>query len=349
MQFARLIRSRSLLTGTCAMTYPRESLICLQATPYYHVVSRCVRRSWLWGVDEYAGKDYSHRKDWVLERLRELSSVFAIDICAYAVLSNHYHLVLHVDAARVRAWSKEEIVGRWCRLFHRPVLIEQWQQRGCPEAVRAAAEEIIADWRQRLFDVSWYMRCLNEHLARRANAEDECTGRFWEGRFKSQALLDEAGLLTAMAYVDLNPIRAGIATSPEESEFTSIYARIQALRASASDFAERAHRPPLLDFHTPGASAAPVIPFALKDYLTLVDWSGRAVRSDKRGAIDPQLPPLLRRLNIDAEAWQATMQPHGNVFGRALGQLDHLRLHARALGQSWIRGLWAAERLYRGA
>ena len=347
--WATIVIVETLSVCVPAMTYPRESLICLRATPYYHVVSRCVRRAWLWGVDEYAGKDYSQRKDWVLERLAELSSVFAIDVCAYAVLSNHYHLVLHVDAARARQWTQEDVVARWCRLFKRPVLIERWQQADGGESLKAAAEAIIADWRNRLFDVSWYMRCLNEHLARRANAEDECTGRFWEGRFKSQALLDEAGLLTAMAYVDLNPIRAGIATTPEESEFASIYARIQALRASASDFAERANRPPLLDFHTPGARAAPVIPFTLEDYLTLVDWSGRAVRADKRGAIDPQLPPILRRLDIDAEAWQAAMQPHGNVFGRALGQLDHLRLHARALGQSWIRGLWAAERLYRGA
>ena len=185
-----------------------------------------MRRAWLWGYDEYAGKDYSHRKAWVLERLRELSSVFAIDICAYAVMSNHYHLVLHVDAARARQWTREEVVARWSRLFKRPVLIERWQQSECDEAVRAAVEEIIADWRGRLFDISWYMRCLNESLARLANAEDECTGRFWEGRFKSQALLDEAGLLTAMAYVDLNPIRAGIAARPENSDFTSIQDRI---------------------------------------------------------------------------------------------------------------------------
>jgi REP element-mobilizing transposase RayT len=331
-------------TRTSTMTYPRQSLICLEATPFYHVVSRCVRRAWLYGYDEYAGRDYSHRKDWVLARLRELSAAFAIDICAYAVMSNHYHLVLHVDAQRARRWTDEEVVARWSLLFKRPVLIERWQQRECPQAVRAAAEAIIAGWRQHLFDVSWYMRCLNEPLARRANAEDTCTGRFWEGRFKSQALLDEAGLLTAMAYVDLNPVRAGIAATPEASEFTSICARIEALRSGG----ERG-MVPLLPFHTPASPVAPTIPLALDDYLTLVDWSGRAVRADKRGAIDAELPPILKRLNIDPVVWQQTMQPRGAVFGRALGRLDRLRRHARSLGQSWIRGLSVAKRLYGSA
>ena len=324
------------------MTYPRQSLVCLEATPYYHVVSRCVRRAWLYGYDEYAGRDYSHRKGWVMNRLRELSAAFAIDLCAYAVMSNHYHLVLHVDAERARRWTQQEVVARWTQLFKRPVLIEQWQSSGCPEAVRTAAEVIIAEWRQHLCDISWYMRCLNEPLARRANAEDACTGRFWEGRFKSQALLDEAGLLTAMAYVDLNPIRAGIATTPETSEFTSIGARIAALRAGHDSQAM-----PLLSFCVPGSTDSGSIPFPLEDYLRLIDWSGRAVLADKRGAIDTDLPPLLVRLNIDPSAWQQAMRPRGNLFGRALGRLDRLRSHAELLGQAWIRGLAAAARLYR--
>jgi REP element-mobilizing transposase RayT len=326
------------------MTYPRQSLVCLEATPYYHVVSRCVRRARLYGYDEYAGRDYSHRKDWVLERLRELSGAFAIDICAYAVMSNHYHLVLHVDTERARRWAPQEVVARWTRLFKRPALIEHWQQPECPDAVRIAAEDVIAQWREHLFDVSWYMRCLNEHLARRANAEDQCTGRFWEGRFKSQALLDEPGLLTAMAYVDLNPIRAGVVARPEDAQFTSIYARIEALRLGRDP-----QTVPLLSFCVPGSSDSASIPFALEDYLTLVDWSGRVVRADKRGAIGAELPPLLVRLNIDAALWQQTMRPHGNPFGRAVGRLSRLKQHAKALGQAWIRGLAAAQRLYRSA
>jgi REP element-mobilizing transposase RayT len=85
------------------VTYARKSLISLSDTRYYHVVARCVRRSWLWGFDEYAGKDYSHRKDWVIERLQQLSDVFAIQICAFAVMSNHYHLVVHVGRHGVKS------------------------------------------------------------------------------------------------------------------------------------------------------------------------------------------------------------------------------------------------------
>jgi REP element-mobilizing transposase RayT len=333
------------------MTYARKTLISLQDTPYYHVVARCVRRAWLWGFDEYAGRDYSHRKQWVLERLSELAGIFAIDVCAYAVMSNHYHLVVHVDEGRARRWSHAEVVQRWTQLYSRPPLIERWEKGECESGDREVAEALIERWRERLFDVSWYMRCLNEPLARRANLEDGCTGRFWEGRFKSQALLDEAGLLTAMAYVDLNPIRADIANTPEASEFTSIYQRIEELssvsnRAEIQKDSPLAHAVPLLRFaDEQGSSSA--IPFALHEYLSLVDWTGRAIRQDKRGTIDSHLPSIANRLGIDGDAWRRAMRPRGNVFGRAMGRLDHLRLHARTLGQSWVRGAAQAVEMYR--
>ncbi|HEX7012383.1 MAG TPA: hypothetical protein VF161_06545 [Steroidobacteraceae bacterium] len=333
------------------MTCARKSLVSLDDTPYYHVIARCVRRASLWGFDEYAGRDYSHRKSWVLERLADLTAIFAVDVCAYAVMSNHYHLVVHVDRRRAGEWSHEEVVRRWTQLYRAPPVIESWQSCQASDAEREVAEAIIEVWRRRLFDLSWFMKCLNEHLARRANLEDSCTGKFWEGRFKSQALLDEAGLLTAMVYVDLNPIRAGIAQTPEESEFTSIYERIKELnrshRGSAPTPAEVAmvRRPALRPFQTASQSGQ-TIPFTFHDYLELVDWTGKIRREDKRGAIDAKLPSIMHRLNVDPEAWRLAMRPRGNVFGRALGRLDRLRLHARTLGQTWVRGLQLAARLY---
>jgi REP element-mobilizing transposase RayT len=296
------------------MTYARKSLISLQDTPYYHVVARCVRRAWLWGVDEYAGKDYSHRKSWVLERLAQLCSMFAIDICAYAILSNHYHLVLHVDRKRAQGWTLEEVVERWSVLFGVPPLVERWQQGLAGEAERVAAEHLIAIWRARLHDISM----VHALFERASGAAGQCgrplhgtvlgpvnapckTGIHYvhvdQGRFKSQALLDEAGLLTAMAYVDLNPIRAGIATTPETSEFTSIDERIRELakaEADSSPPSEANSKVNLLAFSdAAGTNEQPTIPFRLVDYLQLVDWTGRAIRQDKRGAIEPGLPSIL--------------------------------------------------------
>jgi REP element-mobilizing transposase RayT len=332
------------------MGYARKMLICLDDTTYYHVMARCVRRAWLWGFDEYAGKDYSHRKQWVVQRLRHLANSFAIDVCAYAIMANHYHLVLNVDRNRAASWTRDEVVARWAALFKIPVVIQQWQQGTGGDAVREKAEVKIESLRRRLYDISSYMACLNAHLARRANTEDGCTGRFWEGRFKSQALLDEPALITAMAYVDLNPVRAGVVATPEESEFTSIYQRLAAI---ASDKRAPGVIPepivPLVDFRSDEATTAKALPFTLRDYLMLLDWSGRAIRADKRGTIDARAPPILDRLKIDAYAWTKAMRPNGNVFGRALGQLDRLRHHAKMLGQSWIKGIAEARRLYQAA
>lgn len=329
------------------MTYARKSLVSLRDTPYYHVVARCVRRAWLWGVDEYAGRDYSHRKIWVLERLAQLTSIFAVDVCAYAVMSNHYHLVLHVDRNRAKHLTQEEVVARWTQIFSAPPAVEHWRSGDALEAERELAESIIETWRERLYDLSWFMKCLNERLARRANAEDNCTGRFWEGRFRSQALLDEAGLLTAMAYVDLNPVRAGVAAAPEHSEFTSIHERIRERRENESTNATAlAPKVRLYPFRSSAGETDAAIPYRLDDYLELVDWTGRAVHPDKHGFIDDRLPRIIQRMNIDADAWRLAMRPWGNVFGRAMGRLDHMRLHAITIGQSWVRGLQRAQRLY---
>ena len=325
------------------MGYARKSLVSLQDTPYYHLIGRCVRRAWLWGFDEYAGKDYSHRKQWVLDRMTRLSQAFAVDVCSYAIMSNHYHLVVHVDQQRAKEWTTEEVIERWGLIFKIPPFVRLYQSGEATKAECHAAEKKLRTWRLRLHDVSWYMRCLNEYLARRANAEDRCRGRFWESRFKSQALLDDTGLVTAMAYVDLNPIRAGIAATPENSDFTSVKARVDVREAKGRSAATSAQLN-LLPFRE-DAQRPPCLPFTLNDYLQLLDWTGRQIRRGKRGYIDSDQPPILERLRIDRGAWQAMMQS-GNRFGRALGPLDHLRVHAITMAQSWIRGLKQAAQLF---
>ena len=207
------------------VTKPRSQLVSLDDTPYYHCVGRCVRRAYLCGAD---GKHcYEHRRGWIVDRLKQLSSVFTINIAAYAIMSNHYHLVLHIDAERASRLSDTEVIERWLKLFNPPPLIQRHLQS--PLTNKAELEviyQLIKLWRNRLCSLSWYMRELNEFIARLANAEDHCSGHFWESRFKSQALLDETGLLSCMAYVDVNPIRASMADAPEQSDYSSIQERL---------------------------------------------------------------------------------------------------------------------------
>lgn len=159
-------------------------------------------------------QSYEHRRQCMVDRIRFLTSIFAIDVAAYTVMSNHYHLVVYVDESEAMAWSDKEVCKRWQKLYHNHLLVERLQkgQSSC-QAEIDKANEIINKWRIRLADLSWLMRNLNEYIARKANQEDNCKGRFWEGRFKSQALLDEKAVLACMAYVDLNPIRAKMADS----------------------------------------------------------------------------------------------------------------------------------------
>jgi len=190
------------------------------------------------------------------------------------------------------------------------------------------------------------MRCLNEFIARKANKEDNCKGRFWEGRFKSQALLDEKALLSCMAYVDLNPVRAKMADSVEQSEYTSIFERIHGSACHKKTPCLDSFGKPLFGFVAGEFSDQPQgIPYALVDYLALVDWTGRVIRDDKRGAISELLPSLLSTLGLDNKTWLELACGFGKDYHGAVGSLEELALFAAHTGKCWISGKTRLQRM----
>lgn len=309
------------------MTKARKTQISLDTTPYYHCVSRCVRRAFLCGVDSYTGTNFEHRRQWVEDRLLLLSEVFAIDLCAYAVMSNHLHVVLHINAAKAHGLTDLEVCERWHRIYKGTVLTQKFaRQDPMNKAEQVAAKALIAQWRFHLMDISKFMKALNEPIARMANAEDKCTGRFWEGRFKSQALCDEAALIACMAYVDLNPVRAKMAETPETSDHTSIKSRINAAKMNepAKNLAQFVGNP-----REPMPQG---LPFKLTDYIELVDWSGRVMRDDKRGYIPRDLPPIIDRLGIEPDNWITLTQAFEKNTKTFVGSEDHIENAALQMG-----------------
>ncbi|MHA7001109.1 transposase [Aeromonas schubertii] len=316
------------------MPLPRRSQVSLADTPYYHCVVRCVRRAYLCGLDVQSGQSYAHRREWVESRILLLGQLFAIHICAYAVMSNHLHLVLHVDKESALGWSDAEVVERWHRLCSGTFLTRRFAKgESLDEAQWLAVQATIGIYRQRLMDISWLMRLLCEPIARQANREDGCTGHFWEGRFKSQALLNESALLACMAYVELNPVRAAMAETPESSDFTSIQRRIRAaLEGKQPD--------ELLPFVGDEHQALTHgLTFSLADYLELVDESGRWLRGDKRGAMSPGCARILARLGLPAAHWEKLTRDFRRLFKGPAGTPDELGHFCEHLQRKRRQGL----------
>jgi REP element-mobilizing transposase RayT len=318
------------------MPRPRRTQISVEDTAWYHTVSRCVRKAWLTGVDPNTGQSYEHRRDWVESQLLKLGGIFAIDIGAYVVMSNHLHLVLRIDVELANSWKDREVVEQWHQLFKGTELTQRFASGELVEERNLTQlRHSIAEYRSRLSDISWFMRCLNEPIARMANKEDKCTGRFWEGRFKSQALLDEAAVLTCMAYVELNPIRAQMADTLEDSNHTSIQLRVNA--------ALKGEQPQsLLPFIGDERLNQPKgINFVLQDYLQLVDETGRILRDDKPGNISASSVKILTRLNISTDNWIKLTSEFGKIFHGPVGTTqelthycDHLQKRRRHFAKS---------------
>lgn len=299
------------------MTRPRKELVCIDKTPYYHITSRCVRRAFLCGFDQVTQTGYEHRRQWIEDRIRLLSSIFTIDVCAYAVMSNHYHIVIKLDPDQTKNWTDLDVLQRWLCLFKGTLLVQRFKAGAdLNELEMQTVFDTLAIYKKRLTDLGWFMKCLNEPIARRANIEDHCKGHFWEARYKSPALTTEAALITCMAYVDLNPIRSGMADRPERSDHTSIKERLtlqfdleKAIKdqlCSGDLQAFDLSLKPLLGFsegHNLQADA--VIPIQYSDYVQLVDWTGRVVRSNKVGVIPSDLENILDRIQLTPQHWQA--------------------------------------------
>jgi REP element-mobilizing transposase RayT len=396
--------------------YARHDIVDEERVGVYHCIARCVRRAFLCGVDPYTGRDYNHRKEWVLSRLRQLAGVFGIEVCSYTVMSNHIHLVLRNRPDVTQRWSSDEVALRWRTIF--PVRDEATGEPIEPEkhdlAMLTADATRLAELRGRLGSLSWFMRCLCERIARKGNQEDQVSGRFWEGRFRSQLLLDEAAILACSVYVDLNPIRAGIAETPEESDYTSGLDRIRDLcvdeaggappsvsgrsvdraarsadwlceltleeattapapssvmgeqsednQAGALDCSSLTPDLPVVsdrsDSATPAGATAHVahkkpkigprasdqgfLPIEIKKYLMLLDWTGRELRRDKRGAIPDHLAPILDRLGLERTQWVETVRDFGRMFKQAAGRWNSLRQEAPRCSRRWFQGKSAA-------
>ena len=203
------------------MPKPRYAQVALEATPYYHCISRCVRRAFLCGLDTTTGNNYEHRRQLIEDKILELSNAFAIDFCVYSVMSNHYHLVLHINKAQAEKWTPGQVIEQWHQLFNGTLFSQRY----------ARNETLLAS----------EFRALTKSIE---NIKTKHTN--------------------------------------EDHLATKLYPFIGNPRKNMSEG----------------------LPFNLKDYIELVDITGRIMREDKRGAISQNTPQILKRLNIDVEHWQ---------------------------------------------
>jgi hypothetical protein len=314
------------------MAIARAQLVDTSLARWYHCVTRCVRKAFLLGEGD------KNRKEWLQNRLEELADVFAVAVGGFSVMDNHLHVLVRLDPDVAQAWSDDEVVRRWGRLFpprdksRQPMPVtEHWIQW------RLKDLQWIATVRGRLQSLSWFMKCLKEPLSRLANRQDKTRGTFFEGRFKSVAICDEEALLATSVYIDLNPVAAQVAATPETSDYTSIKQRVDHVDAqgktdqleaakggsaagsqAAAGLEESLWLCPIEDRRgLDSAREGMMQGFSLGSYIKLVDYTGRLVREGK-ASISAELAAIFERLNLSAQNWQNRIEKLGG--DRLLGR-----------------------------
>lgn len=355
------------------MPKPRKAIVADNEVGIYHCISRCVRRAFLCGKDPYSGKCFSHRRAYIQRNLKDLSLHFCLKVIGSSIQTNHLHVVVKLDPFASVPLKPEQVVRRWRRIFPlkrdktgKPV--ELTDDELMKEIGNTA---LVSEWRCRLVNLGWLMRCLKEPIARLANKEDQCKGHFWEGRFGCVRIEDDAALLACLAYVDLNSVRSGEVDRPEHCDFASIQDRIKAYKARrklemAKEYEE------ILESKE---EAKRMMAWALREstadqwlcpleeifdgwngynggiseehYLDLVDWTGRKLRDKDAGNIPAHLASILERMEVDIENWAKAVEHYGGLFHVFAGKARRLRALAKKIGQRCCWGVNLKVSLYR--
>lgn len=346
------------------MTSARKDIMHPDKIETFHVYNRCVRGGFLLGNDDVTGKDYSHRKNWIPERLRFFAGIFCIDIVVYAIMENHFHLILQNRPDLALRLTPNELATRWLKLH--PTKPMKKEARFAPTAdeikdvlIRFKKETLS----KRFADISWFMRELDQYVAVKANKDDKCRGSFFESRFKSQLLADDKAKLTCAIYCDLNEIRSKLANSVENSFFTSAHLRSQAEIAKRNlksfekinlkkpltyhqdkNIKEQTAQAQLGDWLAPfknqeNTSHKPALNITLEKYLELLDYTGREYHKKKPGIIPGTIAPILDAMDLDHKHWMQNIQNYGKWYYRVLGPLAKLQDQLSATKQLWFKGI----------
>jgi hypothetical protein len=309
------------------MTTARKELVDVAVTRWYHCISRCVRSAFLM-VDGAVD-----RKLWIKNRLQLLAKTFSISVGGFAALDNHLHVLCRLDPEESLKWTAEQVVRRWIAIYppaklamDDPDTVQTWVDH---EVENKARIEVL---RERLSNLGWFMKALKEPLARLANKADGCRGTFWEARYKSIAVLDPESLLATSVYIDLNPLAAGIAETPEQSDYTSIRQRVLHARAKGKTEVLKAARQgsvaasmaagnveqdhwlvPIEDRRrysnapTNSNREGMLASFSLGSYLLLVDYACRLYR-DGKASMNSAEKEVFDRLDTSQEFWGETVR-----------------------------------------
>ena len=341
----------------------RRKLLGRTRKSVFHCSTRCVRRAFLCGKDPLTGKDFSHRRGWIINREEQLAKLFTIEVEFRAEMSNHLHAVLR---------TRPEIAKRLAAPRGGAALADHHQAGQVHDGRHAGArrkEDRRVGGQQK--EDRRVAAAAEQHLLvhghslgkyrPRANAEDGATGRFWETRFRCRECADVSGILLCAIYVDLNPIRAGEADSPETARYTSAYQRIkaQSQRKNARDradgwMAELTLRPErkadesLAYSSRTGrrASDLGILPMSLEDYLKLLKWTAELLRSGQRSTIPKNLEAILDSMDVNHEAWLETVDHYETTFCHVVGSPESIAKVAERMEASCLKGTAASRRVF---
>lgn len=349
----------------------RRDVIDEENVGVYHCISRVNRQRPFLGKDSETGEDYSHRRDMIIEMITEMAQYFAIDIITLSIMINHIHLLLRIRPDIVRTWPDWKVARCWLWLYPKRKTAKGKPKKPNDDEVKELVRnpKRIEELRKRLSSLSWFHKRYKEKVAKVCNKADGVTGHFWEGRFGCTRMADEASTLACSVYVDLNPVRACVAQTPEESEYTGAYyriaarqARIKSLLGELTGQEDNEQSPdswlsPIFSDSLPAdqqyakqkkrASDTSAMGIDFDQYLELLDWTGKQTRVDKPGSIPANLDPILKRLDINGEYWVEGVKSFESCLSKIVGHPDKVQEYVEQTERQWTKGAKHCEKMFQ--